>query len=192
MEGLIEAGFGMLEFGNTSPAGGAEHHIAHHWEMMMLTDRRAAALHGAKVGVASIITAGWYARLRGMSPEKAARRLEKARLPDPQEERTRIKAIFGPIADEILPIQAEFISMSGARFDALKARLLDRWVEVQDIAAAVPTPQTLTGWLRMVGGPISPEELNLSEEEIHIALDYSHYMRRRFTINKLRLLLGIT
>lgn len=192
MEGLIEAGFGMLEFGNTSPAGGAEHHIAHLWEMMMLEDHRAGALHGAKVGVASVIAAGWYAELREMTRDQAAVRLEKSRLPDPQEETTKIQSVFGPIAEEILPTQTEFINMSGAKFEALKARILQQWEHVQAIAAGVPAPDELSGWLRMVGGPVSPVDLDLKREDVRIALDYSHYMRRRFTINKLRILLGLS
>lgn len=192
MEGLIESGFGMLEFGNTSPAGGAEHHIAHHWEMMMLSDHRPAELHGAKVGVASVIAAGWYAQVGGMSKEKAAFRLERARLPNPEEEELKIKAIFGPIAEEILPTQGEFLNMTGARFEALKTRILDRWQDIQGIVAGVPSSKELARWLRMVGGPARTSELNLTEEEIRLALDYSHYMRKRFTINKLRILLGIS
>ncbi len=192
MGGLIEAGFGMLEFGNTSPAGGAEHHIAHHWEMMMLSDHRPAELHGAKVGVASVITARWYAKVSKLSIDEAKRRLDYARLPDPQEEASKIRAIFGPSADEILPTQDEFLNMTGRRFEDLKTRLLDCWGDVQRIAAGVPSTKELTRWLRMVGGPATTGELNLSPEEIRVALDYSHYMRKRFTINKLRILLGIS
>jgi glycerol-1-phosphate dehydrogenase [NAD(P)+] len=192
MEGLIEAGFGMLEFGNTSPAGGAEHHIAHLWEMMMLADHRTAALHGAKVGVASVIAAGWHAELREMSRDQAAARLRNARLPDPQEEQTKIRSVFGPIADEILPTQTEFINMSGSRFEALKERILEQWEQVQAIADGVPAPDELSSWLRMVAGPVSPTDLKLKPEEVQVALDYSHYMRRRFTINKLRILLGLS
>lgn len=191
MDGLIESGFGMLEFGNSSPAGGAEHQIAHHWEMMMLADHRHAALHGAKVGVATIITAGWYARLREMKKSEAAHRLEKAQLPDPDEEMSRIRAIFGPIADEIIPLQNEFLSMTASRFKTIKAQILDQWDEIQAIAADVPAPSEFSSWLRMVGGPLNAAELNLSESEARLALDYSHFMRKRFTINKLRLWLGI-
>ena len=191
MDGLIEAGFGMLEFGNTSPAGGAEHHIAHHWEMMMLNDHRPAALHGAKVGFASTIAAGWYAQIHNMSRDEAALRLEKARLPDAQEEELKIRSIFGSIADELLPAQEEFLSMSEARFAALKARVLDGWDDVHQIAAAVPPAEEITRWLRMAGGPTSAGELNLSKTEVRLAEDYSHYLRKRFTVNKLRLLLGI-
>lgn len=192
MDGLIESGFGMLEFGNTSPAGGAEHHIAHHWEMMMLSDHRHAALHGAKVGIASIIAADWYAKVREMTREEACRRLENARLPEPQEEELRIRAIFGPIADEILPTQKEFIHMTVAQFESLKACIVDRWQEVQEIAASVPPAQDFSRWLGMLGGPTDPAEINLSQAEVRLAKDYSHYMRQRFTINKLRRLLGLS
>ena len=181
----------MLEFGNSSPAGGAEHQIAHHWEMMMLADHRHAALHGAKVGVATIITAGWYAQLRGMKKSEAARRLEKAQLPNPDEEVSRIKAIFGPIADEVIPLQIDFLSLTPSRFEAVKARILDRWDDIQAIATGVPTAGEFSNWLRRVGGAVSPAELNLSESEARLALDYSHFMRKRFTINKLRFWLDI-
>lgn len=191
MEGLIESGFGMLEFGNTSPAGGAEHHIAHHWEMMMLSNHRKAELHGAKVGVASVITAKWYEQVAGLSVEQARERLDQRLLPNPNEEEAKIRAIFGPIADEILPTQEEFLNMTEERFEVLKTSILDCWQEVQEIAAGVPSAKELTRWLRMVGGPATTGELNLTEEEIQLALDYSHYMRKRFTINKLRILLGI-
>jgi hypothetical protein len=44
----------------------------------------------------------------------------------------------------------------------------------------------------MVAGPVNPTDLKLKPEEVQVALDYSHYMRRRFTINKLRILLGLS
>jgi glycerol-1-phosphate dehydrogenase [NAD(P)+] len=192
MDGLIESGFGMLEFGNTSPAGGAEHHMAHHWEMMMLSDHRHAALHGAKVGIASIIAAGWYAKVHKMSKEEAHQRLEKTRLPDPQDEAQKIRAIFGPIADELIPAQKDLIDMTGTQFKALKARIVDHWQEVHAIAASVPPAEDFTRWLRMLGGPVDGGEVGLRVEEVRLAKEYSHYLRKRFSINKLRLLLGIS
>ena len=86
----------------------------------MLSDHRPAELHGAKVGVASGITAGWYAKVGKLSMDEAKRRLDYARLPDPKEEASKIRAIFGPIADEILPSQEEFLNMTGRRFEDLK------------------------------------------------------------------------
>jgi hypothetical protein len=127
-----------------------------------------------------------------MSKEEAFRRLEKACLPDPLEETSKIQAIFGPIADELLPTQKDIIDMSGAQFEALKARIVDHWQEVHAIAASVPPAEDFTRWLRLLGGPVDGGEINLSTEEVRLAKDYSHYLRRRFSINKLRLLLGIS
>jgi glycerol-1-phosphate dehydrogenase [NAD(P)+] len=191
MDGLVQAGFGMLEYGNTSPAGGAEHHIAHHWEMMMLSDRRPAALHGAKVGIASLISAAWYAEVRRMSREEAARRLQDARLPDPQDEIAKIRSTFGPLADELVDTQKEFLALTPEGFQALKGRILDNWDAVQQIAAGVPEPEQLAGWLRTIDGPLDARQVGLTGAEVRLAADTSHYMRNRFTINKLRLLLGL-
>jgi glycerol dehydrogenase-like iron-containing ADH family enzyme len=49
----------------------------------------------------------------------------------------------------------------------------------------------MTDWLRKAGAPVSGGELGLNETEIRQAMQYSHYLRGRFTINKLRLMVGI-
>jgi len=157
----------------------------------MLNDHRPAALHGAKVGIASLITAAWYAQARQMSRDEAARRLQDARLPDAQDEIDKIRRAFGPLADELIAIQKDFLAMTPDDFQALKQRILDHWEQVQEIAAGVPAPEQLSGWLRTVGGPLRASQVGLSEAELRLAADTSHYMRNRFTINKLRLLLGM-
>ncbi|RPJ01013.1 MAG: iron-containing alcohol dehydrogenase, partial [Chloroflexi bacterium] len=50
IEALICSGLCMLDFGESRPASGAEHHASHYWEMLLLQEGRPAALHGAKVG----------------------------------------------------------------------------------------------------------------------------------------------
>ena len=72
-EGLIESGFCMLDFGETRPASGYEHHISHFWEMKLLREGRHAVLHGAKVGVAVRISARRYDEVRRMSRARSTR-----------------------------------------------------------------------------------------------------------------------
>ena len=69
-DGLIESGFCMLDFGETRPASGYEHHISHFWEMKLLREGRHAVLHGAKVGIAVRISAQRYDVIRAMSAQK--------------------------------------------------------------------------------------------------------------------------
>ena len=150
-----------------------------------------ALLHGLKVGVGTVIAAGWYARLREMSRDQAARRLDNATLPDPEATEEIIRRVYGPVADQIIAQQAQFIRMSPEQWSTLKQRILDRWDEVQAIAARVPAPELIAAALRSAGGAATPEELDFSEAEARVATDYGHFTRPRFTIAKLRLLLGL-
>ena len=106
---LLESGLEMAAFGSSAPGGGSEHHISHCWEMRMLQAGQPALLHGLKVGVGTVIAAGWYARLREMSWDEAARRLARASLPDPEATEEIIRRVYGPVADQIIAQQAQFI-----------------------------------------------------------------------------------
>jgi glycerol-1-phosphate dehydrogenase [NAD(P)+] len=191
MEGLIESGFCMLDFGNSNPASGAEHHLSHYWELKMLEEGRPATLHGTKVGVASLITAGWYQALRGLEKAEVERRLAEARLPDPQETVSSLHTHFGPAAGQIITEQRAFIYMDEAEQARLKERILDSWDGMLEIASAVPAPARLAEWLRLAGAPVTPRETGLGEGEVQSGIEYSHFLRKRFTIKKLRRWLGI-
>ena len=56
--GLIESGFCMLDFGETRPASGYEHHVSHFWEMKLLREGRHSIFHGAKVGLGVLASRG--------------------------------------------------------------------------------------------------------------------------------------
>ena len=122
MEGLIESGFCMLDFGETRPASGAEHHISHLWEMMLLREGRHSVLHGAKVGVAVIISAQRYDAIKAMSRAEAEVRLARATLPDREAEIANIRQAFPHMVPEVAAIQAPFLDMSDAEFVALQDR----------------------------------------------------------------------
>ncbi|MBW7474537.1 sn-glycerol-1-phosphate dehydrogenase [Paenibacillus oenotherae] len=60
MEALLLSGWSMLLVGHSRPASGGEHHLSHHWEMAYIQEGRRQLLHGAKVGVASVMLAKLY------------------------------------------------------------------------------------------------------------------------------------
>jgi glycerol-1-phosphate dehydrogenase [NAD(P)+] len=190
MEGLIESGFCMLDFGNSNPASGAEHHISHFWEMRLLNEHRPAIFHGVKVGVASIHTSAWYARIRQTSQAEAAELLKDGSFGASDEQVRTIRSAFGAVAEQLIEEQKPFIYMTEEALSALKQRIVDRWAEVHEIAAQTPDPATLTKWLKDAGSPVTGQELGFSEEEVLMGINYGHYLRKRFTVNKLRLLLG--
>ena len=191
MDGLIESGFIMLEFGASRPASGTEHHISHYWEMMHIRDDKPTQLHGAQVAVGMVIAARQYARLRQMSREQMLERLEAAELPSRSAEVAAIAEGYGEMAAELIRDNLPFLDMTEADFDALKRRIADRWDDIQAIAAQVADAETMQDWLRRAGTPSTAQELGLSEEEVTAGLRYGHYLRERFTIMKLSRILDI-
>ncbi len=190
-EGLIESGLGMLAVGSSRPAGGSEHQLSHFWEMKLLHEGRPGIFHGAKVGTATVLIAGYYARLRGMSRAEAAERLAATPQPRREDDVTRIFAAYGPAGEQLVSDGAPFLDLSPAGHDALKGRVLASWQHIQAILAGVPGPQEVRDLLRQAGAATDPRELGLHDDEIELALDNGHYLRNRFTVVKLCRLLGL-
>jgi glycerol-1-phosphate dehydrogenase [NAD(P)+] len=194
---LLDSGLAMGDFGSSAPGAGSEHHISHCWEMRMQLrgepagHGHAAHLHGAKVGVGSVMAAGWYAQIRGMTGREAANRLSEARWPDPDAEIAAIRRVYGPVAEQIIDAQRPFLFLTDEQFAALKGRILDAWEEIRAIAARIPPPEQIAAALRLAGGPATGAELGLSEEEAEIGARYGMYTRPRFTVARLRVVLGI-
>jgi glycerol-1-phosphate dehydrogenase [NAD(P)+] len=191
MHGLIESGFCMLDFGNSAPASGSEHHISHFWEMKILREKRPAILHGAKVGLACLYSAKWYAAVSDLTKDEVASRLDQYPLPDPMQVKAEIRAAFPGIAEHLISEQADLAFITPQPSNALKKRILAHWHEVVEIARSVPPPAELKRWLHHAGAPLSGNELGLGEDEISLGLEYGHFLRNRFTIGKLRKYLNI-
>lgn len=96
MEALIQSGEAMMQVGHSRPASGAEHHLSHYWEMELLRKLRPQVLHGAKVGVATIIIADLYRRLAQIDITAALNDVEM------DIERGRRLQVFWPQAQEFL------------------------------------------------------------------------------------------
>jgi glycerol-1-phosphate dehydrogenase [NAD(P)+] len=192
MAGLIESGLCMLDFGETRPASGYEHHMSHYLEMKLIWEGRHSVLHGAKVGLGVLASARLYDQVRRLNRDEVVERLEAAELPVREDEVARIEAAYGEQAAEIAKLHAPFLDMTPSEFDALKARILEQWLEVQEIAAQVPPADEIAGWLDSVGGATTPAQLDLSDQEVATASSVGHYYRNRFSVKKLARMLDLS
>lgn len=191
MFSLVDSGLCMLDYGNSRPAAGSEHYMSHFLEMKLLREDRPAVLHGAKVGMCSLLAAELYTQLRRIDRPAATARLAAAVQPDHLADMQRIRQAFGPIAEDLFVEQAPFLNMTAADFDGLKQRVLEHWDAIQALAVKVPAPEKLADLLGRAGGAVRPADLGLSDEEVQQALTESHFLRNRFTICKLGRILGL-
>jgi glycerol-1-phosphate dehydrogenase [NAD(P)+] len=191
MEGLLESGLCMADFGSSRPASGSEHLFSHFWELRLQHEGRPAVLHGTKVGVGTVLAAQRYERIRSLTHDEVVARLAEASLPELGQEIAHMRSAFGAVGDPIIADHVPFLEMLEANCDGLRQRVSHRWAEIQEIAAQVPSPQRIAGLLNRVGGPANPQAMGLREDDAEQALKYSRYMRNRFTVDTLGRLLGI-
>ena len=191
LDALLESGYCMLDFGSSRPASGAEHHYSHYWEMMLLREGRPAILHGAKVGVATVMVAEIYDRVRQLSRAQLSDLLEAAVWPARADEVAQIEAAYGDLAGDVIAEHKAFLDLNPAEADALKRKILAHWDEIQAIAAQVPPAAVVADLLCRVGGPATAAELGFDENERALAAANGHYLRNRFTVRKLVKVLGL-
>lgn len=68
IEALIISGVAMGFVGNSRPASGAEHHLAHYWETDALSKGQEHNLHGISVGVGTVVISRLYNFVNNFKP----------------------------------------------------------------------------------------------------------------------------
>lgn len=86
MEALILSGIAIGLVGNSRPASGAEHHMAHYWEVDAISRGEEHPLHGNSVGVGSVVVSMLYKFMSDKLPEGF-------QIPDPEEVTGLLKAM---------------------------------------------------------------------------------------------------
>jgi glycerol-1-phosphate dehydrogenase [NAD(P)+] len=191
MNGLLVSGECMVKTRNSRPAAGAEHSLAHFWEINHARLGLPESLHGVKTGAASVLIARLYDRLRGLSRAEAAQRLARFRLPGILEETARVQSAFGDLADMLLAGNPSFLGPLRQKIGQVSRRLIDHWDEVQAIAAQVPDAQRMSELLKLGGASDDLEQIHVSPEEVAQSLRCAMYIRDRLTILELSLMLGL-
>jgi glycerol-1-phosphate dehydrogenase [NAD(P)+] len=191
MDGLVESGVCMLLNGNSRPASGAEHHLSHYWEIMLLRQGRPAILHGAKVGVGTVHIARQYAYIRNLSQSDLDKRLESLARPDWPAERQEIRAVYGDISAQVELEQKRYWTLEPREFEHLKAKISQNWSEIMLLASEVPGPGRMIELLHQVAAPADGGALGLNDQDESDALRYACYLRGGFTVTRLGRLLKL-
>lgn len=173
--GLLLSGLAMQLMGNSRPASGAEHHISHLIEtapanLGISTD----ALHGEKVGVATILASAEYHRLAHKE------KIEWKDYPRPEE--GFLRETFGEeLAKGLLEENRQDCAQG-----VTKETMERHWDEVCAIVAGIPEPGRLRELYRQIGAKTELSDLGIAEEKARLLLDLSPIARNRLTLMRLR------
>ena len=181
-EALLLSGISMKLAGTSSPASGGEHLISHYWDMTAPAEGRVEGWHGAQVGVATIMTAGLYERLRHLRPDDIDVDALAAAYPAREEVEARIRAEHGELASEVI---GEFFQKWLAADDHRREleRIRDDWDHIWSSLAGVLRPaDEVRAVLAAAGAPTTVEELGLRADHLERALRLGREIRGRYTV----------
>jgi glycerol-1-phosphate dehydrogenase [NAD(P)+] len=192
---LTRGGLAMGLAGRTSPSSGAEHTISHLLDMHAGAHDTAAASHGSQVGVASVVAAAIWHRVRARltGSRVVVRPLDEEQL------RQRVSAAFAPLdedgatARECWTAYRRKLTWINAHRDRLQ-RLCDDWGSHDPVAAdLLAAPETIAGTLRAAGAASRFAELEPAPEPgtAGWAVANCHLMRDRFTVVDLAEITGL-
>lgn len=186
MHGLILSGIGMLMVGNSRPASGCEHHLSHFWEMKYIQEGRKQLLHGQKVGVATVIMAEYYNKLKLLDKDQV-KNLLSCKKPVSNEDRIKqIKESFGSIAEEVI---RENFSENISNQD--EEEITEKWNHIRQILEKVPESAQVKSFLQAVNAPSTPEELGITPDLAEEGIRNCMYVRNRYTVLRVADTLGL-
>ena len=131
MEGLVLSGIAMSFAGNSRPASGAEHHLAHFWEMTFLFAGKEAVLHGTKVGITTVAILKLYELVKKLSPnrEKALDFVSSFDNPGFEE---KLREVYHTAAPDILKTNAKENRTSPLLHKKRLEAILTHWDEIKE------------------------------------------------------------
>jgi glycerol-1-phosphate dehydrogenase [NAD(P)+] len=184
VDGLLIAGFAMQAHGNSRPASGSDHQIAHVWEMEGLRVDGEPAAHGACVGIGTVAMLALYEWFVAQDvPGRAAER-EHAPPLDRDAIEAELQASFAEaslVASARTEMEAK-LSRAHLRMARLRA-LQGGWPALRArIEARIVPAAMLQRWLAACGAASQPRDVGVPL--CKLAKDYrrARLIRRRYTL----------
>ncbi|MCL2361503.1 MAG: iron-containing alcohol dehydrogenase [Defluviitaleaceae bacterium] len=178
MNALIKSGLIMQKAGHSKPASGSEHHLSHFWEM-----RGIPALHGTKVGVATLVVLQAQEWLLTEDIDWTQKEFNL------REWTNDIHRCYGPAANDIIKLWPDENTSTRA---ALIERIRNNWSGLRKILSQnVGLRPKLEKAIADMGGAISPTEIGIDQATFISGVLHSNRLRRRFTTWRLLDLLGL-
>jgi glycerol-1-phosphate dehydrogenase [NAD(P)+] len=191
---LAVSGISMGVAGRTAPSSGMEHTVSHLLEMAAARRGVETALHGAKVGVTTIVAALTWRHVKRRIAERSPTLL----FPEEAEMEQRVGAAFDSL-DPSGTMAAECWSEYRAKLARwhqrreLVERFMAAWEEHLDpLEELLVDPVRLVEAMKSAGAPVRFSELDpaVDAEMARWAVANCHLMRDRFTIADLAWLTG--
>ena len=192
--GLTAVGFAMEFHGSSRPASGADHQIAHMWEMEGLSHKGEKVSHGAAVAVGCMAAMALYDWLLQQDIGRLDIDAVLARSPDLA---GRTKSLRREIPDPRIAEKAEIeLAAKHAEPDLLRERLerlVSGWPSLRErLTSHLLRSSEMKELLDAAGAPALPHQIGITPDHLLRTMRAAGYIRRRYTILDLLHETGLT
>jgi len=182
--GLLVCGFAMQAHGNSRPASGSDHQIAHLWEMEGLAVDGEPAAHGACVGIGAVAMIAMYEWFLAQDVPARVAQCDGSTEPDPRAIEAELQASFAEpwlVASALTEMEAK---LAGARRRASRLEALrDAWPALRArIAGSLVPARKLQQWLAACGGAAHPADVGVPLRKLARDCRRARLIRRRYTL----------
>jgi len=184
IEGLMLGGFAMQWSQTSRCASGAEHQFSHLWDMEHHTHNGKTPSHGFKVGIATLYISALYEQLLNHPIEQLDIDACCAQWPEWEQQETRIREMFSDtdfLETALTETYAKYITKSALarQLETLKTR----WPVIRNRLTRQLLPSAeVRHRLQLVGAPVDPEAIGISQTRLRNSFLRAHHLRRRLTI----------
>ena len=184
VEGLMLGGFAMQWTRTSRPASGAEHQFSHLWDMEHHTHNGKMPAHGFKVGIATLYLSALYEQLLQHPIQQLDIKSCCAQWTEWKQQETRAKKMFADtdfLTTVLNEAQAKYITK-----DELAQQLKtfkSKWPVIREHLSRQLLPSAeVKRRLQLVGAPVEPETIGISQIRLRNSFLRAQHLRRRFTI----------
>jgi len=182
-DGIMRSGLSMTVIGTSTPSSGAEHVLAHYWDLIALIDKKEKLFHGVQVGVATLIILKLYEYM-GNYPVRKKLNMRKLENEYPSREQAGwvIEQKFGRYAQGV---KEEFFKKYTEWKQKKKEieKIIDNWDSLWDTLAPFIRPAgPVEHALKVSGSAAKYTDLGKKREEVIDALLHAPLIRGRYTI----------
>ncbi len=184
IEALILTGVCIGLSGSSRPASGAEHNIAHFWEMDFIKNKfeYEGALHGNLVGCATGVTAAAYEIFAEYDIEKvlSSKQYMNFTIDKWQED---MKYCYGSISDIIIKQNRDYRYGNDDRKIKNADDMAKNWEDIRrQVFSINPGRQKTEEILKRAGAVVSPSEMHVDRELFIKSIIASKELKQRYTI----------
>ncbi|MBR2925566.1 MAG: sn-glycerol-1-phosphate dehydrogenase [Clostridia bacterium] len=185
IEALLLAGVTIMIIDNTRAVASIEHNIAQYWEMILVQQGKEPPMHGASVGVSTLLV--WPLFERFAKEDLSRLDLEKIkakRMPRENRERWMRHAYGEEGGNQIMRENpGDFLTWEEQERRIRTAQ--ERFTEIQQVIAAMPPLAKIRQVMETLHAEMTPEEEHIPDDLLRRSMHCGKDYRTRYTLFKL-------